>query len=152
MEPMVFQPKSGGALPFLVVIAIVLGIGAFGVIRAMRAGGGTSVWILAGIVVLGLVMGAVVIQSQRRAGPITVGAENITGSGWSIPYADVRGVREDMVSSTQYSGGRPVVSTQRRLIVDTDSGARAVAHEASYDIEGMQAALKEALAQYRGRI
>ena len=151
MEPIVFQPKSGGTLPFLVVIAIVLGVGAFGVIRAMRGGAGTSVWILAGIVVLGLVMGTVVIQSQRRVTPITVGADDIAGEGWSIPYADIRAVREDMVSSTQYSGGRPVVSTQRRLIVDTDAGARAVAHEASYDIEAMGAALNEALVQYRGR-
>jgi hypothetical protein len=151
MSATVFQPRASSALPFLTVILIVFCLGGYGVLRSMRERGGEYSWALASVVVLAAVIGYMAVQARRKAEPITVYHDRIRTPSWSIPFEEIRMVRDDRISATQYVGGRPVVSTQRRLVVDTDGGAKAVAYEATFDIDAMKVALDAALSAFRQR-
>ncbi|MEW5766835.1 MAG: hypothetical protein AB1797_04305 [bacterium] len=145
MEPIVFYPKGGAGMPFLIFVVIVVGLGGYGVIRSMKAGGGTYPWLLAVVVLVAMGIGFLILQSRQKAEPITIHADRLETPSWSIPFSQMRGIREDQITTTQYSGGRPVVSTQRRLLVDTDEGPRVIAYEATYDIESIKSAIETAL-------
>ncbi|MDI6792244.1 MAG: hypothetical protein QME81_05175 [bacterium] len=138
-------------MPFLIFIVIVVVLGGYGVIRSMKAGGGTYAWLLAVVVLVAIGIGFLILQSRQKAEPITISADRIGTPSWSIPFSQIYGVREDQVTATQYSGGRPVVSTQRRLLVDTDEGSRVIAYEATYDIETIKSAIETALVEYKKR-
>jgi hypothetical protein len=144
-----FDPHTDSALPFLVLILIVIAIGSYGVIRATRGGLGPAAWLLAIILIVAVAAGYVVLQSRSRAGVITVHGDRVEGQGWSIPFSAIRELREDLVYPTQYIGGRPVTTAQRRIVVETDSGPRVIAYEATYDIDALHAALQTAVTQFQ---
>lgn len=99
------------------------------------------------LLIIGL--GLVAIQSSRKAEPITVYSDRISSPTWTITFDRIKSVEEDQVASTQYVGGRPVVSVQRRLLVVTDEGTKIIAYEAVYNIDSMKSAIDRALAEYK---
>jgi hypothetical protein len=117
----------------------------------MRGSAGSYGWVLGTIVLVALGIGWFVLQARRKAEPISIHSDRVQARSWSIPFSQIRLVREDRVSATQYIGGRPVLNTQRRLVIDTDSGPKVIAYEATYDVEAIKSALDTALARYRGR-
>jgi hypothetical protein len=151
-DPVVFQPKGGIPGPLLLIIIIVVAIGAFGIIRSMKAGGGASyigLFGLIGLVIIGVVYFAV--KSQSSAKPITVYSDRIDLSSYSIRFDQIRSVRLDQVSGTQYTGSRAAVSSQKALTVETPDGPQVIAYEANYDLEPIRQALEDALRAYRNQ-
>jgi hypothetical protein len=125
-----------------------LGIAAYGVVRST---GRANAWLLGIIALVALGAGYFLLHARRKSGPIIIYSDRIDVVSWTIPFQEIQTVREDRISATQYVGGRPVISTQRRLVVDTTSGPKAVAYEGTYDIDAVKPALEAAVARYRGR-
>lgn len=148
IDPVVFQPEGGVGLPFLVLIAITFVLCCYGFIRLLKKSGILK-WILATVILLIIGLGFVAIQSSRKVEPITVYSNRVSAPSWTITFDKVKRVEEDQVASTQYVGGRPVVSVQRRLLVVTDDGTKIIAYEAVYDIDSMKSAIEKALAEYK---
>ena len=149
IESTIFEPKGNSGFPFLILILIVVILGIYGVIRSMKGGSGPITWVLGSIVIIAIVIGVVILQAHKKVEAISISKDSIGTSSWNISFNKIKNVIEDQVSSTQYVGGRPVISVQRRLLVDTDDGRKVIAYEATFDIDDIKSALDSALKHFQ---